>query len=290
MKLINFGSLNIDYVYQVAHFVNPGETLMCKKFDRYPGGKGLNQSIALARAGVQVIHAGLIGQEGTFLKAFLANNGVEVRFVRQVDGPSGHAVIQVTPQGDNAIIVESGANHKFCYDFVKDVLQIAKPNDILLIQNEINDIPRILEQAKAHDLKVVYSVTPASQILNCYPLELVDIFIFARGDGQRLTGRSKPEDIYHALSQKYPKSALVMTLGDEGAQYFDAKQRIKVPAYPGPIVDTTADSDTFIGYFLAQWLKDEPIESCLKLASRATALCVAKEGAAVSIPYLSELY
>ena len=95
MKILNFGSLNLDLVYQMPHFVRAGETLSSTAFSRNVGGKGLNQSVALAKAGAQVYHAGLVGEDGEMLRSFLAENGVDVRFVRTVDAPSGHAVIQV---------------------------------------------------------------------------------------------------------------------------------------------------------------------------------------------------
>lgn len=289
MKVINFGSLNVDYVYQIKHIVQAGETVMARRFNRYPGGKGLNQSIALARAGAQVIHAGLIGSEGTFLKAYLANNDVEVRFIRQVDGPSGHALIQVDKHGENSIIVASGANHQFNTDFVNDTLQIAKPNDILLLQNEINDIPKILETARAHDLFITYNISPANTLAKHYPLHLVDMFILNRNEAKILLHQTDPDKIYAKLLEYNPKARLLFTMGELGARFYEPNSCTSVKAYPTKPVDTTACSDTFVGYFLANWIQDEAIEACLNMAAKASALSIAKAGAATSIPFLNEV-
>ena len=112
MKIINFGSLNIDRVYTVEHFVRPGETLNSSTYNEFAGGKGLNQSIALARAGAEVLHVGKIGRDGEFLKQLLLADGIDVSHIQTIEGPSGHAIIQVTATGENSIILEGGANRK----------------------------------------------------------------------------------------------------------------------------------------------------------------------------------
>ena len=111
MKIYNLGSLNIDYVYQVDHFVAPGETLSSDRMHIFPGGKGLNQSIALARAGVQVIHGALVGDGGEFLLETMAASGVDVSRIKKVSGSCGHAIIQVDKSGQNCILLFSGTNY-----------------------------------------------------------------------------------------------------------------------------------------------------------------------------------
>ena len=103
MKVLNFGSLNLDYVYQVDHMVQAGETLSSIDRKVFCGGKGLNQSIALARAGAQVYHAGLIGPEGEILVDILKEANVNVELVGQIEEATGHAMIQVDPSGQNCI-------------------------------------------------------------------------------------------------------------------------------------------------------------------------------------------
>lgn len=289
MKIINFGSLGNDYVYDVAHFVKPGETLSAKSLNQFAGGKGLNQSIAMAKAGAQVMHVGLVGEDGLHLKQKLADLNVDVSLIKEVPGPSGHAIIQVTPNGENSIIIHGGANHQFNLELIQQALDKAEPGDVVLLQNEINDIPQILEQAKSKKLPVVFNVAPCTPETKHFPLDLVDLFIINETEGQMLTDESQPDLIFKKLMDRYKQAAFVLTLGEQGAKYFDQKQRITVPAETVPVVDTTAAGDTFTGYFLAHWLKGNPIESCLKVASCAAAVCIGKKGASASIPSPSEL-
>ena len=111
MRVVNFGSLNIDYVYRVDHFVQPGETMSAQSLQIQCGGKGLNQSVALARAGVETWHAGLIGPEGHFLKETLDRAGVHTRFVEESAGSTGHAIIQVDSTGQNSILLHLSLIH-----------------------------------------------------------------------------------------------------------------------------------------------------------------------------------
>ena len=95
MKILNYGSMNIDNVYQVEHMIHPGETQMAIAKNVFAGGKGLNQSIAIAKAGGTVYHAGVVGEDGAILMDTLAKHGVDTRHVKHAAGPSGHTVIQV---------------------------------------------------------------------------------------------------------------------------------------------------------------------------------------------------
>ena len=101
MKILNFGSLNVDYVYSVDYFVRAGETLKANSREVLPGGKGLNQSVALARAGAEVYHAGCIGADGEFLRELLNKKGVDTTYLKSIDGMQGHTVIQVDRKGEN---------------------------------------------------------------------------------------------------------------------------------------------------------------------------------------------
>ena len=95
MRLLNFGSMNVDHVYQVEHFVTPGETISARKLDHFCGGKGLNQSVALARAGAETYHAGMLGKGGEELERMLAHSGVKLDHLGVSAEMTGHAIIQV---------------------------------------------------------------------------------------------------------------------------------------------------------------------------------------------------
>ena len=106
MKVLNFGSLNIDYVYSLDHFVQKGETISSDALHIFPGGKGLNQSVALGRAGVTVSHAGAVGKDGDFLLELLKESCVDTKYIQVLEGiQTGTAIIQNDKSGDNCIIL-----------------------------------------------------------------------------------------------------------------------------------------------------------------------------------------
>ena len=148
MKLLNFGSCNVDYVYTLDHIVNVGETESSTNLSVFCGGKGLNQTIAAARAGVKVYHASCIGDGGEALVELLKENGVDVTYLQKVDGQNGHAIIQVTPQGENSIFIYPGSNAKITKEQVDKTLENFEKGDIILLQNEISNLNYIIEKAK----------------------------------------------------------------------------------------------------------------------------------------------
>ena len=287
MKIINFGSINIDHVYGVEHFVRPGETLESESYSLFSGGKGANQSIALARAGAAVLHAGNIGRDGGWLKTKLKEKGEDVGRVETVAEPTGHAVIQVNREGENAIIIHGGANRCVSEANIDKVLEKAEKGDLLLLQNEVNLVEKMLEKAEA--LTVVFNPAPMTDAVKDYPLEKVDIFIVNETEGEVLSGEKEPEAILSAMQRRYPKSRTVLTLGKVGVIYAEGEQRIKVPALQVEAVDTTGAGDTFVGYFLAELSRGSDIEQCLEMGVKASALCVTRQGAADSIPSLDEV-
>ena len=277
MKVLNFGSLNIDFVYRVRDFVRPGETLAASGFARFAGGKGLNQSIALARAGARVVHAGAIGTDGGFLVDLLRGNGVDCSLVEVVgDTPTGHAIIQVADSGENAIVLYPGANHRISPDLIDRALAATAPGDILLLQNEISGIAGIMRRAHERKLRIFFNPAPMTGAVAEYPLELVDTLIVNETEQAALSA-CRPALTCHVLK----------TLGAKGAVYDDG---IFVPAQRVEnVVDTTAAGDTFIGYFIAESLAGKDVESAMKIATEASAWCVRHAGAEPSIPRRSDL-
>ena len=144
MAIINLGSLAIDHVYRVDHIAGAGETLAAQDYQVFPGGKGLNQSLAAARAGAVVRHAGLIGSDGELLRRTLADGGVDVSLLAERNGASGHALIQVDASGANSIVISGGTNRQFTHTDIDHVLEQIDRDDWLLLQNEINDLDYVL--------------------------------------------------------------------------------------------------------------------------------------------------
>jgi len=288
MKVLNFGSLNIDYVYQLDHFVRAGETTASTGYAKNVGGKGLNQSIALARAGAEVYHAGSIGEDGRFLAEYLAENGVNTDHIAVIDSVSGHAIIQVDANGQNCIILHGGANQSITREQIDRTLEAFSAGDILLLQNEINNLPYLMEKAAEKGMQIALNPSPISPALAEMPLEKVTYFLVNEIEGEELSGKSEPDDIAAELLTRYPDSRIVLTLGKRGCMYADVTQRFLAETYPGKPVDTTAAGDTFTGYFLSFILNGASPREAVDLANAAATIAVTRHGAACSIPVREE--
>lgn len=296
VKILNFGSLNIDYVYNVSEFVRPGETISAMGYHRFPGGKGLNQSIALARAGLKVIHAGKIGADGRFLKELLEAEAVDCSGIEVAEAEaSGHAMIQVAASGENCIVLYGGTNQTISSELVESVLKRMKRGDFLLLQNEISSMKEIMEQAAMMGLRIFLNPAPMTPEVLSYPLEKVETLIVNETEGATLCDMPCDTDcsvILKKLRTRFPKLNLLMTLGAQGAVYCaagtDALIRVAAEKVE-KVVDTTAAGDTFIGYFLSGIARGKSPEESMKIAAKASAVCVGRAGAGVSIPCYSEL-
>lgn len=288
MRVLNFGSLNIDYVYQVDHFVQPGETMSSLSLQVNCGGKGLNQSVALARAGVEVWHAGCIGPEGAFLRDKLTSAGVNTAFVRQVEGSTGHAIIQVDQSGQNSILLYDGANSRITKPFVDEVLERFVPGDVVLLQNETSCLGYIIDRAAERGMRIALNAAPANEKLSSLPLEKLSWLLVNEVEGAFLAGTEDPEQIAKVLTERYPQTVLVLTLGTQGSLAAIGETRVRMPARTVKAVDTTAAGDTFTGYFLRSLLDERSLEESLGLAAAASALAVTRVGAADAVPAYEE--
>lgn len=289
MKILCFGSCNIDYFYDVPHMVRPGETLSSETLTISNGGKGLNQSIALAKAGGDVYHAGLIGPDGQRLLDALKEHGVKVPYVGEVATPSGHAIIQRSNDGENAIVLFKGANHEISRSFIDEVLANFEAGDILLLQNEINEIAYLIEQATARGLAVAMNPAPFAKEILQLPLEKLTYLIVNEIEGQELSGESEPDAILNRLTTDYKNTHIILTLGAEGVVYGYEECRQSFDAIQVEAIDTTAAGDTFIGYFLSGVASGLNIEESLKLGIKASSITVTRKGSSESIPRRSEL-
>lgn len=289
MRILNFGSLNIDYIYRVNHIGAPGETLAAASREVFCGGKGLNQSIALAKAGAEVYHAGCIGEEGYMLQQAMEEAGVDCRHVKTLDCASGHAVIQVEDSGQNAILLFGGANQMMTSGYIDQVLGDFDEGDILLLQNEINLLDEIVDKAYARGMKIALNPSPYNDRLQCVDMNKIAIFLLNEVEGEQMTGEKDPGAILEKLGQLYPGTEVVLTLGEAGAVYGDGQRVYRQAAFPVKAVDTTGAGDTFTGYFLAALMGGREIPVCLELAAKASAIAVNRPGAAPAIPCRDEV-
>ncbi|MHA1908150.1 MAG: ribokinase [Candidatus Thorarchaeota archaeon] len=289
-RICNFGSINIDHVYRVEEFVQPGETLNSLSYNIYPGGKGLNQSIALAKAGATVHHAGAVGPDGEWLVKRLVDEGVSTEFIKQRDTVTGHAIIQVAKSGENAIIIHDGANRTITTEDIVQCLGQFSEGDYCLLQNEINAIPEIINEAARQKIKVAFNPAPLTPEVQDYPFPEVDLLIVNSVEGSMLSGEKSPKKIVEHLRSQYGITSVLLSLGKKGLVYSDDEHTyLEYPAQSINVVDTTAAGDTLIGYFLAGLVKDMQVSEALEHGILASALCVTKAGAADSIPTYDEV-
>ena len=284
MRILNFGSLNIDRVYKVDHFVRPGETIASLGYQCFPGGKGLNQSIAVARAGHPVYHAGTIGADGAFLEQVLRDGGVDTHYLRKTEGITGHALIQVSGTGENCIILFPGCNEENDRDYMDRVLADFEKGDILMLQNEISNLEYLLWRGREKGMRIMLNPSPMDEGLRQADLTGVSWLMLNETEGHGLTGEEEPGAVLDRLVEKYPHLCVILTLGKDGAVCRFGGEEISQPCYPARAVDTTAAGDTFTGYFAAAMLEEKSPANALRLAACAAAIAVSREGAAVSIP------
>ncbi len=287
-RILNFGSLNLDQVYRVDSFVQPGETKLSRSLETHFGGKGLNQSVAAARAGASVWHAGVLGCDGERLLDKLVENGVDVSLLERSEGVSGHAIIQVDDHGQNCILLFGGTNQALTEAYIDRTLAAFGKDGLVLVQNETNLVGTIIKRAHERGLQVAINAAPMDKKVLTYPLELVDWLIVNEIEGAALANGANEADILPTLRAKYPKLNVLLTLGKRGAVCIRGDEEANIGIYDVPVVDTTAAGDTFLGYFLAQVLSGASIDDALALATAASSLCVQTMGAADSVPRRAE--
>ena len=295
MKVLCFGSLNIDYTYKVPHFVKKGETLASERLQVFGGGKGLNQSVALAKAGTEVYHAGSIGQDGMFLLDMLKDAGANTDFVKILDTVrTGNAIIQNDKSGDNCIILYGGANQAITREQVDEVMSHFESGDYLVLQNGINDLGYIVEKAHEKGMIIVLNPSPMNEKILALPLDVINYFILNEVEAAQILGKEDKgeeswEQIADDLLKKFPQATIVLTMGSEGSVFKNQKETVCQSIYKVQAVDTTAAGDTFSGYFIGGILGGLSAKEAMDQASKASAIAVTRKGAAPSIPVLAEV-
>ncbi|GBC09057.1 hypothetical protein RclHR1_08590008 [Rhizophagus clarus] len=321
-KILTFGSINIDEFFEVPHIVSSGETITSSKYSQRAGGKGANQSVALAKAGVLIWHAGKIGRDGEWVKTYMNKLGVRVDYIIiSEDQPTGRAFIQVSQKTrDNSIVLIPGTNHMISLDEAHKVLsQEFGVNDWVIMQNEIGQIGgEILKLCKEKGLTTVLNPAPISEnIVNVFSFNLVDYLIVNKLEAiqlyKQISGFSSEEDVsvqdlLTFISNEFKRLiGIIITLGSEGlcALYKPEQKIFNLPAFKTKVLDTTGAGDTFTGYFVASIVRSlkqgrnnnfstilptaENFLNALKEATVAAGLAVSQPGAMESIPSYSDV-
>ena len=289
MKVLNIGSMNLDHVYTVDHIVEPGETQSSTQLQLFLGGKGMNQSVALAKAGVEVYQGGMIGEDGGVFLDACQEYGIHADYIRTVDARTGHAIIQIDKNAQNCILLYGGANQALTEAYVDEVISQFDSGDILLLQNEVNLLPYIVDRGHAQGMKIVLNPSPFDDKLKAVDMTKISLFLLNEIEGYQLTGCREPDAIIDSIRERFPHAAVVLTLGSDGAVYADQSCKHFQPIFPVKAVDTTAAGDTFTGYFIAGLAQGMEIPDILRMSAKASSIAVSRAGAVPSIPYRNEV-
>ena len=282
--IINVGSINIDLVYRVPTLPEPGETLTAISNEKFLGGKGINQSVAIARAGGVVKHVGAVGEDGAWALSKIEALGVETTHIARLDGATGHAIINVDERGENAIVIAGAANQRLTIDHVESVISQADPGtDWVLLQNETNLAPEIVDLAKKYGLKVAYAAAPFVPEITVSLLDKIDLLAVNEGEANALAyNLEKPVE---EISVPF----LLITKGGSGAALHTKTNTYDQKAFDVVPIDTTGAGDTFLGSFLAEFSDHSDAQRALEYAAVASAIQVTRNGAAPAIPLRSEV-
>lgn len=306
MKVLNFGSLNLDYIYTIEGGVTSAETETgisgtgrgaqtaggfreAVKRRVSCGGKGFYQSVALARAGVEVYHAGMVGEGGELLIGQCEKENIEIHYIWKLPGVCGHTVTEETKGASKHILLYGGANRKFTANYIDEVLADFRSEDIVLVQNGINMVDYIMEAAAAKGMKIVLNPSPYRENLKDCDLSKANVCILNEQDAAALTGRRELESVLSELQARMPHTEIILTLGENGCVYQDAERRFYQEGYPVPAVDTALAGDVFTAYFIAAVTGGLDVREGLIIASKAAAIAVMREGGMEAIPFREEV-
>ena len=276
-------------MYSLDHIVAEGETEQSEQMNIFAGGKGLNQSVAVSRAGAKVYHAGCIGKDGDMLFDVLNGENIDTSLVKKLPEPNGHAIIQVSCKGENSIFVYPGTNRMITREYVDVVLAGFGKGDIVILQNEINSIDYIIEKAFKSGMTVILNPSPINDDVLKLDLNMISYIVLNEIEAKKLFGGTDAEASIFVASQKYPKLHIVLTKGVHGSIYHGPDGTIFQNAYKVEAVDTTAAGDTFMGYFVAGIANRLPLKTVLRQAAAASAIAVSRHGASPSVPHVSEV-
>lgn len=283
MTILNIGSINVDHVYAVPHFPVPGETLTALGYDRGLGGKGANQSIAAARDGATVRHIGAVGEDGIWARDALAAHGVDITGVAISAAPTGHAMIEVDPSGENRIVILGGANLTLDPTVIEIAFDAARAGDLVLLQNETNLVAEAAGLARDRGLRVIYSAAPFDAKAVRAVLPSVDLLALNAVEAVMLAGE------LGCSAAELPVPAVLITDGAHGARYIAGGKTVRVDAFPVAALDTTGAGDAFVGCFVAALDAGLAIPQALRRAAAAAALQVTRPGAAAAMPTRAEI-
>ena len=271
------GSANLDLVATVDRLPGPGETVPGSSYAEYPGGKGLNQAVAAARAGAAVAFVGAVGTDSAAatLLQVMADDSIDSSRVAVADAATGRALIGVSSSGENSIIVVAGANGSV-------TASVLPPARVVLSQLEVPlpAVERAMAAGRAAGAITVLNPAPA-QAIGGEILRWCDVVVPNEHEVELLGG------VAHLLA--LGARAIVVTLGNDGADLHTAEGITHIDAFAVAPIDTTAAGDSFCGALCARLAAGDDLPTALRFAAAAGALCTTKAGAVPSVPYRREI-
>lgn len=295
-KILVIGSINLDMVVFSERLPQPGETVIGKTLQTFPGGKGANQAVAAARLGGDVQMIGNIGEDssGETLLQNLKANKVNTSKIKKVNSPTGTALITVDSEGQNTIVVIPGANATLTKKDVDSLKGTIKNANILILQLEIplEIVVHAIEIAHQYGVTILLNPAPATKI----PEEILNKVTYLIPNESELASLSclptnSDEEIQIASNKLFSIGCeqIILTRGKHGAFYLSPQHKISSLPFQVPVVDTTAAGDAFIGAFAVALANGLDLQTALLCANAAGALTVTKAGAQSSLPTLEEL-
>ena len=293
-KITVIGSLNIDLVVQVPRMPAPGETIAGHGFHIIPGGKGANQAVAAAKLGAQVTMVGRVGDDsfGQMQRRGMEALGIRTEFlITDEEEPTGTALIMVDAQGQNSIVVVSGANGRLTPADVEAARPAIGASDAVLLQleNPISTVQHAAEVARELGVPVVLNPAPAPrQQLSRQLLRNVDYLIPNEFEATALAGIQVTSQDSAKRAAAYLRAqgveTVILTLGAQGALAVSPQGTIYAPAFSVQAVDTTAAGDAFVAAFGVALCEGQPLPDALRFANATGALTVTRLGAQPSLP------
>lgn len=287
-KVLCIGTVNIDHVYSVTSLLKENESACCNSYHRFWGGKGLNQTVALRKAGAQPFFFSKVGK-GDFsdLCAFLQSMQIDKTGIAPVDSATNHGIIQVDPDGNTMILGCANPEVDFSEEEADEIIAQFSAGDVLYLQNEILSVPYIIEKGHRAGMRIVLNPSPLDR-WEALPIEKVDWLILNAAEAEQISGENSSESALQQIAARYGCN-VVLTMGASGSLCIAGKEVYFQPCIPVRTIDTAGAGDTFMGYFIALLVKGSDIPTALLRAAQASSIVVSRVGTAEVIPEMGEV-
>jgi len=296
-KILVLGNSNVDFVFKIPRFHHPGETILAESLVTFFGGKGANQAITAKRLGGNVHFITKVGNDlyGKSYRHHLIKNGLDQKLIlKDKKLPTGMAVIELTPKGENRIIAFLGANGSLSVNDLKRLERYWKGVGVFVTQLEIPfpTVEKGLKMAKEEGALTLLNPSPPVQ-LPSHVLSSVDFIVPNEVEAQYLTGiKWKGDREIRKMAEKFLDQGVknvVITLGSKGLFFKNRSEEVWMNAFRVNVIDTTAAGDAFLGALASGLSENKPIREVLRFANGAGALATTKLGAQPSLPHRREL-